>query len=187
MKTYFACVYGGASENIDAVYKNEVERLGRIIADSGVSLIYGAGATGCMGAVARGVTAAGGYVMGTTPKFMGDFEQIYPCDNLVIVDTMNERKMIMEKHADLFIIVPGGVGTMDEFFQVLTLKHLKQIESPIVLVNINGYYDSLVAFMNNVTDKNFAGQGVYDLFDVVDSVDDPKLIKYLENVKMKKN
>ena len=174
MKTYFACVYGGASENIDAVYKNEVERLGRIIADSGVSLIYGAGATGCMGAVARGVTAAGGYVMGTTPKFMGDFEQIYPCDNLVIVDTMNERKMIMEKHADLF-------------FQVLTLKHLKQIESPIVLVNINGYYDSLVAFMNNVTDKNFAGQGVYDLFDVVDSVDDPKLIKYLENVKMKKN
>ena len=75
---------------------------------------------------------------------------MFDCDNSVLVDTMSERKMITEKHTDIYIITPGGVGTMDEFFQVLTLRHLKQIDTPIVILNINGFYDSLLKLMDSL-------------------------------------
>ena len=86
-----------------------------------------------MGAVARGVKENGGFVMGISPDFISEFEDIFDCDNKVMVDTMAERKTLMEKHADVFFIAPGGIGTMDEFFQVLTLKYLKRIDVPIVV------------------------------------------------------
>lgn len=182
-KRYYACVYGGASDRMDEFYKGEGERLGNIIAKNGFSLVYGGGATGSMGAVARGVKAAGGYVMGISPFFIKTFEEIFDCDNTIIVDTMSERKTLMEKHADIYIIAPGGIGTMDEFFQVLTLKYLKRISEPIVILNINGFYDSLVALIDDLIAKKVVTEEVRGFYDVIDSVEHPVLIDYFNKIK----
>lgn len=181
-KRYFACVYGGASEKIADEHKMAVERLGEIIAESGLSLVYGAGATGCMGAVARGVKRAGGFVMGITPDFIESFEEIFDCDNTVKVDTMAERKTLMEKHADVFIIAPGGIGTMDEFFQVLTLKYLERMDAPIVVLNLNGFYDGLMVLMESLIKNNAVYREVHSLFDVIDNVEDERLKKILQDI-----
>ncbi|MBR5155726.1 MAG: TIGR00730 family Rossman fold protein [Clostridia bacterium] len=182
-KRFYACVYGGASEHIDDVLKEDVKHLGKIIADERYSLVYGAGATGCMGAVARGVSENGGYVMGISPYFIRSFEEIFACDNTVMVDTMSERKTLMEKHADVFFIAPGGIGTMDEFFQVLTLKYLERLSAPIVVLNLNGFYDSLIKLIDDIVGLGAAKESLYDLFDVVTSVEDEKLIKILRDIK----
>ena len=145
----YACVYGGASDKIGNIHKEKTKMLGSIIADCGFSLVYGAGSTGCMGAAAGGVRQNGGYVMGVSPHFISTFEEIYDCDNTIMVDSMAERKTLMEKHADIFFVVPGGLGTMDEFFQVLTLKYLERITAPIVVVNTNGFYEINSPYKNS--------------------------------------
>ena len=182
-KKYFACVYGGASEKIAAEHKNKIERLGEILVENGYGLVYGAGATGCMGAVARGVRKAGGFVMGITPDFIQNFEEVFDCDNTVMVDTMAERKTLMEKHADIFIIAPGGIGTMDEFFQVLTLKYLERATQPIVVLNLDGFYDGLMTLINSLIENNAVYREVHNLFEVAESVEDEKFIKILKDIK----
>ncbi len=182
-KKYYACVYGGASDHIDEKIRNEIQTLGKVITDAGYSLVYGAGATGCMGAVARGVSENGGYVMGISPHFISRFEEIYDCDNTVMVDTMSERKMLMEKHADVFLIAPGGIGTMDELFQVLTLKYLERIFAPVVVINIDGFYDSLLKLIDDIVKLGAAKESLFDLFEVVNSVDDERIAEILKNVK----
>lgn len=182
-KRYYACVYGGANERIADVHKEKVKDLGRIITENGFSLVYGAGGTGCMGAAASGVKESGGYVMGVSPDFISDFEEIFPCDNTIMVDTMSERKTIMEKCADIFFIAPGGIGTMDEFFQVLTLKYLKRLSAPIVVLNFEGFYDSLIGLIESLVRQGAVSSGIYDLFDVVKDVNDEKIVKYMEKIK----
>lgn len=182
-KRYYACVYGGANDNISASNKEKTKLLGELISKNDFSLVYGAGATGCMGAVAEGVRNKDGYIMGITPKFMSTFEDIYPCDNTVFVDTMAERKTLMEKHADIFFVAPGGVGTMDEFFQVITLKYLERIDAPIVVVNTNGFYDALLKLMDGLIEGGAVKKSIYDLFDVIDDVSEEEITKILEKVK----
>lgn len=182
-KRFYACVYGGASESIADTHKKQIEELGKLIVDNGFSLVYGAGATGCMGAVARGVKENSGYVMGISPDFISEFEEIFPCDNTVMVDTMSERKTLMEKHADIFFIAPGGIGTMDEFFQVLTLKYLKRLTAPIVVLNLNGFYDSLIVLIDDLVKQGAVIEGVHNLYDVVRTVDDEKIVSYLNAIK----
>ncbi len=183
-KRYYACVYGGANERIADMHKEQIEELGKIIVDNGFSLVYGAGGTGCMGAIARGVKENGGYVMGISPDFIGEFEDIFPCDNTVMVDTMSERKTLMEKHADVFFIAPGGIGTMDEFFQVLTLKYLRRLTTPIIIFNLDGFYDSLLAFIDDLVKQGAVIKDVHELFDVVTSVSDEKVVSTLNGIKM---
>ena len=182
-RRYYACVYGGASARIDKKHLDEITRLGAIIAQNGFSLVYGAGASGCMGAAASGVREQDGYVMGVSPHFIKSFEPIFDCDNTVMVDTMAERKMIMEKHADIFFIAPGGIGTMDEFFQILTLKYLRQISAPIVVLNLDGFYDSLLALMDSLIEKKAAVPEAREFYDVVTSVDDPIITDYFSSIK----
>ncbi len=182
-RRYYACVYGGASARIDKKYLDEITRLGAIIAQNGFSLVYGAGASGCMGAAASGVREQDGYVMGVSPHFIKNFEPIFDCDNTVMVDTMAERKMIMEKHADIFFIAPGGIGTMDEFFQILTLKYLRQISTPIVVLNLDGFYDSLLALMDSLIENKAAVPEAREFYDVVTSVDDPIITDYFSSIK----
>lgn len=184
-KKYYACVYGGASSRIDNELILEVEKLGKIIGESGFSLVYGAGASGCMGAAARGVRSGGGDVMGISPYFIENFEPIFDCDNTVMVDTMAERKMLMEKHADIFFIAPGGIGTMDEFFQVLTLKYLKRNTAPVVVLNINGFYDRLIDLIDSLVEQRAATDVVTGFFEVVDSVDDDRIKRILSEIKGK--
>ena len=181
-KRYFACVYGGANDKIASKHKEKIEELGRIIAKSGFSLVYGAGATGCMGAVARGVREQGGFVMGITPDFISEFEEIFDCDNKVLVDTMAERKTLMEKHADVFFIAPGGIGTMDEFFQVLTLKYLRRIDVPIVILNLEGFYDTLIALIDDLVRQGAVTQEIHKLYDVVTDVNDETIAPILKGL-----
>jgi len=182
-KKFFACVYGGASESISTVHKEKTQLLGRLIAQNGFNLVYGAGSTGCMGAIARGVTDAGGYVMGVSPDFISEFEDIYDCDNTIMVDTMAERKTIMEKHADIFFAVPGGMGTMDEFFQVLTLKYLKRINVPIIVVNTEGFYNSLLKLIDDLVEQKAVTQEVYTMFEVINDVNEQQISDILKKVK----
>ena len=181
-KRYFACVYGGANERIASRHKEKIEELGRLIATNGFSLVYGAGATGCMGAVARGVKKNGGFVMGITPDFISEFEDIFDCDNTVMVDTMAERKTLMEKHADVFFIAPGGIGTMDEFFQVITLKYLKRIDVPIVVINLDGFYDTLIALINDLVKQGAVTEEIHKLYDVITDVNEDTIVPILKEI-----
>lgn len=169
---YTVCVFGAASDKIAPIYKEEVENLGRMIAKNDCCLVYGAGATGCMGAAARGVTAENGFVFGVTPHFIGKFEEIYDCNKLIKTRTMNERKTIMEEHADFFVVVPGGIGTMDELFEIITLKYLEQAEKPIILFNINGFFDDIIALLNRLVKEGFAGERVLTNFEVCNTVEE---------------
>lgn len=181
-KRYFACVYGGANDRIADHHKEKIEELGRLIATNGFSLVYGAGATGCMGAVARGVKENGGFVMGISPDFISEFEDIFECDNKVLVDTMAERKTLMEKHADVFFIAPGGIGTMDEFFQVLTLKYLRRINVPIVVINLDGFYDTLIALINDLIRQGAVKEEIHKLYDVITDVNEDTIAPILNDL-----
>lgn len=165
MKNITICMYGAASNSVDSFYLTQAEDLGKEIALRGHSLIYGGGGSGLMGACARGVTSQGGEIIGVVPTFMNEFEDLYTeCTEMVVTNTMAQRKEIMEDRADAFVIVPGGVGTMDEFFQIITLAELNRKNSPIVLYNMNGYYDPIIEFIENGIKSNFIRPGVRDLY-----------------------
>jgi uncharacterized protein (TIGR00730 family) len=152
------CVYGAASQKIDDIYTDAVEELGYLMALRGHNLVFGAGASGIMGAAAKGVKRGNGKITGVIPKFFRDekIEAIYQeCDELIYTDSMHERKLTMEEKADAFIIAPGGIGTMEEFFEVLTLKQLGRHSKPIAIYNVNGFYDYLERFMYVTMEKKF--------------------------------
>ena len=143
------CLYGAASPTIDKDYVEKVEALGREMASRGHSLVFGGGGNGLMGAAARGVREKGGYILGVIPKFFDeeDVEEIFSeCDELVMPDTMRERKQEMEDSADAFIMVPGGIGTFEEFYEILTAKQLLQHNKPIAVFNVNGYFSKKYYF-----------------------------------------
>ena len=152
------CVYGAASQKIDDIYTDAVENLGYLMALRGHDLVFGAGGSGAMGAVARGVKRGRGKITGVIPEFFRDEEIeaiFHQCDELIFTETMHERKYTMEEKADAFIIVPGGIGTMEEFFETLTLKQLSRHTKPIAIYNINGFYDYLEKFMYVTKEKKF--------------------------------
>ena len=150
------CVYGAASSKIDEKYVNDVYNLAKYLGERGHSLVFGAGSQGLMGAAARGFKDAGAKVFGVIPKFFEEngFEGIfYDADELHFTETMAERKQMMEDECDAFIIVPGGIGTFEEFFQVLTLKQLGRHKKAIVVYNSFGYYDELERIMEETIKK----------------------------------
>ena len=151
------CVYGASSTKIDPVYIEEGEKLGMGIAARGWGLVFGAGANGLMGAAARGATRGGGNIIGVVPTFFQNVDgELYDkCTDLVYTETMRRRKMTMEELADAFVIAPGGVGTMDEFFEIFTLRHLKQHEKPIGILNTEGFYDDLLALLREMVETKF--------------------------------
>lgn len=167
MKRIKICMYGAASDRIDQKYITAVEELGREIGGRNHKLIYGGGASGLMGACARGVSQVGGSVIGVVPEFMANYEPIFEgCTETIKIETMGQRKQIMEDNADAFIIVPGGIGTFDEFFQVLTLRELDRLNEPIVLFNVEGFYDSLIQVIDECIEKGFIREKVRGLFAV---------------------
>ncbi len=175
------CVYGAASPTIDRDYIEKVEIMGKTMVNRGHSLVFGGGGNGLMGAAARGVRSAEGYILGVIPKFFGDesVEEICNfCDELIEPDTMRERKQIMEDNADAFIVTPGGIGTFEEFFEILTLKQLCRHNKPIAIYNINGYYNDLESVMKNAIQKNFIKENCLDLYKITDDLEE--LFAYLE-------
>lgn len=177
------CVYGAASPTIDPEYIRLVEIMGGKMAERGHSLVFGGGGNGLMGAAARGVKKGGGHILGVIPKFFGNenIEAIYDaCDKLIEPDTMRERKQIMEDNADAFIIVPGGIGTFEEFFEILTLKQLCRHNKPIAMYNINGYYNEIVEAISAASKKNFIRENCMELFHLTDNLDE--LFQYIETL-----
>ena len=175
------CVYGAASPAIDKFYIEQVEQMGKTLAERGHSLVFGGGGNGLMGAAARGFRDGGGKIFGVIPKFfkkdgvelLCDF-----CDELVEPDTMRERKQIMEDNADAFIVTPGGIGTYEEFFEILTAKQLCRHNKPIAVYNLNGFYDEMNAALHTAIQKNFIKKKSLDLFLFTDDLDE--MIRYLE-------
>ena len=175
------CVYGAASSTIDKEFITKVEEMGKQMVERGHSLVFGGGGNGLMGAAARGVREAGGYILGVIPKFFEDenVEALYQhCDELIEPDTMRERKQIMEDNADAFIIVPGGIGTFEEFFEILTLKQLCRHNKPIAVYNLKNYYNEMLTMLKAAVEKNFLREDCNELFFVSDDLE--KVFSYVE-------
>lgn len=152
------CVFGAASKTIDEKYITPVEEMGEYLAKRGHNLVFGSGITGEMGAAARGFKKGGGKTHGVIPNFfredLHDFVD-WHCDEMTYTETMRERKAVMEEVADAFVIAPGGAGTFEELFEVLTLKQLGQHRKPIAIFNIDGYYDKLQELIDYAIEREF--------------------------------
>ena len=175
------CVYGAASPTIDDTFKKKAFEFGKEMVKRGHSLVFGGGGNGMMGAVADGVKSEEGYILGVIPDFFEDeyVEKICDfCNELMMPETMRERKQLMEDNSDAFVVTPGGIGTYEEFFEILTLKQLCRHNKPIAIYNIDGYYDELISTMQGAIDKNFIKDSVKELYFVSDCVDE--IFKYLE-------
>lgn len=161
------CVYGSSSAALEQVYFDSAYELGREIAKAGYGLVFGAGAIGVMGAVAHGVHSEKGSVLGVIPSFMNvDGIPYLDCNELIVTETMRDRKRVMEEHADAFIMAPGGIGTFEEFFEILTLKQLRQHQKAIIVLNTNGYYDHLQSMMERCVNEQFAKKETLALYEV---------------------
>ncbi len=175
------CVYGAASPTIDKEYIEKTEALGQLLAARGHGLVFGGGGNGLMGAAARGFKRGNAHIIGVIPKFF-DEENVEAicdfCDELIMPETMRERKQIMEDAADAFVVVPGGIGTYEEFFEILTLKQLCRHTKPIALYNIMGYYNELNATMESAMAKEFIKDNCKQLYFL--SEDPEEIISYLE-------
>ena len=174
------CVYGAASVSIDKIYIETTEELGREMVKRGHSLVFGAGANGLMGAVARGVHECKGEITGIVPNFFNiDGALFENCTEMIKTETMRERKRILEELSDAFIITPGGIGTFDEFFEILTLKQLNRHNKPIIIFNINNYYDSMLSFIDNAISGGFMKDAARGLYHVSNDIED--IFDYLDN------
>ena len=152
------CIYGAASKTLDEKYIKAVENLGYILAKRNHGLIFGGGRNGLMGAAARGVTKGGGKIQGVIPSFFKEenIEGIYDkCDELIFTETMAQRKAKMEDLADAFVIVPGGIGTFEELFEVLTLKQLGRHNKAIVFYDIKDYYVMIEKLLEKGFEERF--------------------------------
>lgn len=177
------CVYGASSTTIDKSYITDGEKLGVKMAERGHSLIFGGGANGLMGAVARGVYSVGKTeIIGIAPSFFNVDGILYEnCTEFIYPETMRERKRIMDENSDAFIVTPGGIGTFDEFFEILTLKQLGRHNKPIAILNTNGYYNHLKEFLQNGIDENFLSDECNSLFFLSDDAE--AICDYIENYK----
>lgn len=150
------CLYGSGSRKIDKKYTDEAYRLGREMALKGHVLVFGGGSTGMMGACARGLHDNGGKSIGIAPEWIDDFEPLCrDCDKFIYVDSMDERKNKFAENSDAFIITPGGIGTLDEFFEIITLKKLKQHDKQIIVFNIDRFYDRMFEMIDEMAQKGF--------------------------------
>lgn len=176
------CVFGAASTKVDEKYISAVESIGCDMAKRGHNLIFGAGGNGLMGAAARGVKSGGGKITGVIPEFFKneEIEAIYDgCDELIYTPDMRTRKAIMEDSSDGFIIVPGGIGTFEEFFEVLTLKQLGRHDKPIAIYNIDGFYDNLEALIYGAMNEKFIRANCRMLYMIFS--DAGELFSYIES------
>ena len=174
------CIYGASSNIIDKSFIDAGEQLGKEIAQNGHSVIFGGGAAGLMGAVARGMRSKGGNIIGVTPTFFKVDGMLFEdCTDMIYTETMRERKKLLEEMSDAFIVTPGGIGTFDEFFEIYTLRQLGVHQKPIAILNTDGYYDSLIDMLKNAIDKNFMPEANMNLLFISDN---PKeILNHIEN------
>lgn len=167
------CVFGASSETIDPKYIEAGERLGRSMASKGHSLVFGGGETGLMGAVWRGINEKGGDSIGVAPTF---FDRpgvlVKTCTEFYFTETMRERKELMDQKSDAFIMTPGGIGTMEEFFEIFTLRQLQRHEKPIGILNVGSYYDELIQMLTHTAEQGFMDMKCMEMLCVSDDPDE---------------
>lgn len=171
-KGFAVCVYCGARSGNDPHYMAQATALGATLATEGWQLVYGAGDVGLMGAVARAAQAAGGDTLGVIPVHLLKME-VGKTDltRFVVTETMHERKKVMYMNSDAIVVLPGGAGSLDEFFEVLTWRQLGLHAKPIFLLNVNGYWSPLVALIEHVIGQGFADPSLAGFITVVDDVE----------------
>ncbi|SFR42023.1 hypothetical protein SAMN04488005_1723 [Yoonia tamlensis] len=165
------CVYCGSRDGALPAYAQAAEATGQMLARNDWRLVYGAGDVGLMGRVANAVQDAGGRTFGVIPTHLLDWEVgKRDLDSFVITETMHERKKVMFMNADAVVVLPGGAGSLDEFFEALTWRQLKLHEKPIILLNTDGFWDPLWALLTHVVDQGFAGDDILGYVDIVPDV-----------------
>jgi len=162
------CVYCASSEKTPAIYHDAAARLGRVLAGQGLTLVYGGGGAGSMGRLASAALSAGGKVTGVIPRFMDDLEWGHRgLTELRVVEDMHERKRTMLDLSDAVVALPGGCGTFEELMESITWKRLGLFRGPIVLVNVNGFYNPCVELLNRSVDEGFMDERHRAMWSVV--------------------
>ena len=174
------CVYRASSNEIDPAYLQAGEQLGYEMAQRGHTLVFGGGNQGMMGAVARGMTRGSGEIIGVAPRFFDIEGVLYQqCTQFIYTETMRERKAIMEEKAEAFIMTPGGIGTFEEFYEILTLRQLGRHNKPIAVLNTRDYYGPLLQMQERAIEQQFMKPACRNLFAMFE--DPTQLLRYLES------
>lgn len=161
------CVFCGANKGMDPVYAEMAYQTGKFLARQGIKLIYGAGRVGLMGVMADAALEHGGQVAGVIPHFLKKKELCHEnLSELFLVGSMNERKLKMMQLSDGVLTLPGGYGTLDELFEMVTLVQLRQVDIPIGLLNVKGFYDPLIRHLDRMTEEGFLRRSHRDIIAV---------------------
>ena len=166
------CVFCGSSFGKDPAFRDAARAIGSGIAKMGYMLVFGGGGLGLMGDVAKAALDGGSTIQGIMPAFLQDLEpEVSPQEKLIVTPHMQERKNLMLQMSDAFIVLPGGLGTFDEFFEVVTEAQLGVHAKPIIVVNVNGYYDALDIMLHKTIDAGFAKQTILKLYYLADGAE----------------
>ena len=159
------CVFCGSSQAVEESYKTDATELGREIGRSGADLVYGGASIGLMGGVARGVHEEKGKVIGILPEFFRkkDIEYL-DADELIVTKDMRERKAKMDERSDAFIVLPGGIGTLEETMEILSMRQLKLTNKPLVFISTGGFYDKLNETFASMIEQKFAKENIRNMF-----------------------
>jgi uncharacterized protein (TIGR00730 family) len=167
------CVYCASSTQVKRSYFEATDRLAKILAEANIPIVYGGGSMGLMGQLADSTIAYGGTITGIIPRFMCEVEWNHTkLNELILVDTMHERKEKMALMADAVVALPGGCGTLEELLEVITWKRLGIFTKPIVIVNLEGYFDALITMLNRAVDEHFMREEHRQMWKVVESPDE---------------
>ena len=166
------CVYCGSSSNTRASHRQAAAEFGTLLAAEGVSLIFGGGRVGLMGLAADATLNSGGRVIGVIPEFLAAREVAHTkCTELHTTVTMHERKQQMADLSDAFVILPGGLGTLDEMFEIITWRQLNLHQKPIIIANIDGYWDPLEKLIENMSSENYISRDHNNLITFVSCIE----------------
>lgn len=162
------CVFCASSQAVDDAFKNVALELGREMGKRGIDLVYGGASIGLMGCVARGVHEEKGRVIGVLPEFFKTKDIEYSeADELIVTQDMRERKAEMDLRSDAFIVLPGGIGTLEEAMEILSMRQLRLTDKPLVFINTRGFYDGLFATFEEMVDLKFAKTNILNMYEVV--------------------
>jgi uncharacterized protein (TIGR00730 family) len=166
------CVYCGSSSQVAQIYKDAAISLGHLLGERRIRVVYGGGRVGLMGLVADAALAKGGEVIGIIPRHIAEFEVAHrTLTALHVVETMHQRKSMMADLSQAFIVLPGGLGTLDEAFEILTWKQLGLHNHPVIIVNIGGYWDPLIALIRHAVEQGFVRPQHANLFQEVAGIE----------------
>jgi len=192
------CVFCGSHMGESELFKNETVALGRLLASEGFNLVYGGANVGLMKTVAESYMETGGYAVGVIPDFLAEKHLVQPgLNETILVSSMHERKFKMAERADAFVALPGGYGTLEELFEIITASQLALHKKPIVLGNFNGFYDHLIAHRDNMIKEGFvqkehkqtfvSANNAVEIVAALKTYKAPEVSKYVESVHKKYN